>query len=100
MKDWGQGALWSCYGQAEAEGGPDEGQKQHPPLRRKVEEAPGGQVGPGTALVLRPAPWRPGQTESDPEFGAGQRKDFGKGRWMRTFGLRFWVMKMVGAAVR
>lgn len=58
----------------------------------KAEEAPGGQSGPVTALVLRSAPWRPGQTESDPGTEAGQRKGFGKGRWMRTFGLRFWVM--------
>lgn len=93
MRDWVLGALWSCYGQAEGKGGPDEVLNLHPLLEMKAEEAPGGHVGPGIALVLlRPAPWRPGQIESDPESGAGQRKGFGKGRWMRTFGLRFWVM--------
>lgn len=68
--------------------------KLHPLLGMKAEEAPGSQVGPGAALVLRPAPWRPGQTESDPGSGSGvdQRKGFGRGRWVRTFGQRFWVM--------
>lgn len=68
----------------------------------KAEEAPGSQVDPGTALVLRSAAWRQGQTESDPGLGSGvdQRRGFGKERWLMTFGLRFWVMKMVGAAVR
>lgn len=93
LGDWVQGALRSCYGQAEGEDVPVEVENQHPLLTMKAEEAPGGcQVGPGIALMWRPAPWWPGQTESDPGFGADQRKGFGKGRWMRTFGLRFWVM--------
>lgn len=95
LRDRVLGSPWGCFGQAEGEGGPDEVKDQHPLLRTPAEEDPGGQAGPGSALVLRPAPRRPGQTESGPGFGAGQKKV----RGMRTFGLRFWVMLMVGGAV-
>ena len=82
-----------CYGKAEGEDGYYEVEK-HPLLWVNAEEAPGGQAGSGTALVLWRGPWQPGQTGSDPELGSGvdHKNGFGKEWWVRTTGLRFWVM--------
>lgn len=93
LRKWVQGAHLGCYGEAMGEDGCYEVEKC-PLLWVKDEEAPGAQPRPGTALVLSCGPWRPGQTESGPESGSGvdHKNSFGKERWVRTTGLRFWAM--------